>query len=80
MHLIESGKMLEELFSILKITRNSMENAIENDIILDTQYIMEFDNETGVKELKLRSNKGSKNEQRKKKLKTKRVCRIESYY
>ena len=80
LHLIESGKMLAELFSILKITRNSMENAIENDIILDTQYSMGFDNETGVMELKLRSNKGSKNEQRKKKLKTKRVCRIKSYY
>lgn len=80
MHLIESGKMLKELFSILKITRDSIENAIKNDIILDTQYSMGFDNETGVMELKLRSNKGSKNEQKKEKPRSKRVCRIESYY
>ena len=79
-HLIESGKMLKELFYILKITRNSIENAIKNNIILDTQYSIGFDNETGVMELKLRSNKGSKNEQKKDKPRTKRVCRMKLYY
>ena len=79
-HLIESGKMLKELFSILKITRDSIENAIKNDVILDTQYSMGFDNETGVMELKLRSNKIGEKEKRKEKPRTKRVCRIKSYY
>ena len=79
-HLNESGKMLKELFSILKITRDSIENAIKNDVILDTQYSMGFDNETGVMELKLRSKKIGEKEKRKEKSRTKRVCRIKSYY
>ena len=80
MHLIESGKMLKELFSILKISRSSIENAIKNNIVLDTQYSMGFNNETGVMELKLRSSKDDRKDLGKENLRPKRICRIKSYY
>ena len=80
MHLIENGKMMKELFYTFKITRNSIENAIKNNIILDIQYNLEFNKETDTIELKHRDYKDGKKNQGKEKLQTKRVCRIKSYY
>ena len=77
MSLIENGKMIKELLSILKITRNSIENAIKNKVILDTQYSDGLNNETGVMH---RSNNDGHKVQEKEKERAKRICRIKSYY
>ena len=77
MSLIENGKMIKELLSILKITRNSIKNAIKNKVILDTQYSDGLNNETGVMH---RSNNDGHKVQEKEKERAKRICRIKSYY
>lgn len=77
MNLIENGKMIKELLSILKISRNSIEKAIKDRVILDTQYSVGFNNEIGVLH---RSNKGDHKVQEKEKVRAKRICRIKSYY
>ena len=81
---IEKSNMIKRLFNLFKITKNSIEKAIENKAVLNTQYDNRFNNEVGIIffEEKFRTKKENikeKEKENQKELK-KRICRTHSFY
>ena len=80
MTLLETGNMTKKLFSLFIINKKSIENAIKNKTVLETQYKSRFNNEIGItsSQEKFRSNKEKIKEKEKGNIK--RTCRTHSFY
>jgi len=79
---IEQSEMIKRLFSLFKITKKSIERAIESKIELNTQYKMKFNNEVGVIsfEEKFRAKKKDIKEKENDMNQRKRICLTHSLY
>ena len=81
---IEKSNMIKRLFNLFKITKKSIEKAIENKSVLNTQYDNRFNNEVGIIffEEKFRTKKENIKEKGKENQKEhkKRMCRTHSFY
>lgn len=77
-YLIKTGKMIKELFNILKINKVSIEKAIENNIQLPTQFSTVFFN--GTKFDNQLEKHGTQMKDIKEKKKNERICLTQSFY